>query len=72
METALAYLVFHIALVLLAQVVEHLAQQQTQAVGGDEAGRVGHVVAVVGNVEGGAVAVGRVVGHRHPGWPGSR
>ena len=60
METALAYLVFHETFMLLAQVVENLAQEDTQAIGGNEASRVGHVVAVVGNVERGAVAVSRV------------
>lgn len=59
-ETALPYLVFHIAFVLLAQVVEYFAQQEPQSVGGDEVGRVGHIVAVVGNVERGAIAVSRV------------
>lgn len=59
-ETALPYLVFHIAFVLFAQVVEYFAQQEPQSVGGDEVGRVGHIVAVVGNVERGAIAVSRV------------
>ena len=67
METALLHLVFHKAAVLLAHIVEHLAEHPFQCVVAHFAtlrtfGVFHGLVAVVAHIEGGAVEVAAILG----------